>query len=121
MEDYEVKYIINDNDLKEKLIQKYGNKFIGTKTKHDREYIKNANVWLLDGGMPIKNTFYMINKLIINLWHGIPIKHVGIYTYKFGFKKIGLILNELFQSVLEDPSLNTREKLLEIAQKINLN
>ena len=34
-------------------------------------------------------------------------------------KRMGLILNELLEAVLEDPALNTREKLLEIAGKIN--
>jgi len=33
-------------------------------------------------------------------------------------KKLGAILNELFETVLEDPSLNTKEKLLEIAGKL---
>jgi putative nucleotidyltransferase with HDIG domain len=32
--------------------------------------------------------------------------------------QVGIILNELLQSVLEDPALNKREKLLEIAQKL---
>jgi tRNA nucleotidyltransferase (CCA-adding enzyme) len=32
--------------------------------------------------------------------------------------RIGIILNELLQSVLEDPALNEREKLLEIARKL---
>lgn len=32
---------------------------------------------------------------------------------------VGIILNELLQSVLEDPSLNEREKLLEIADRLN--
>lgn len=31
-------------------------------------------------------------------------------------KKIGIILNELFETVLEDPEMNTREKLLKVAQ-----
>ena len=31
-------------------------------------------------------------------------------------KKIGLILNELFEAVLEDPSMNQKEKLLELAK-----
>jgi putative nucleotidyltransferase with HDIG domain len=34
-------------------------------------------------------------------------------------KHMGIILNELLETVLDDPSLNTREKLLEIAGKIN--
>ncbi len=34
-------------------------------------------------------------------------------------KKLGAILNELFQSVLDDPAMNDREKLLELAKNIN--
>jgi F0F1-type ATP synthase membrane subunit c/vacuolar-type H+-ATPase subunit K len=34
-------------------------------------------------------------------------------------KGMGIILNELLESVLDDPELNTREKLLEIAVKLN--
>jgi putative nucleotidyltransferase with HDIG domain len=34
-------------------------------------------------------------------------------------KHVGIILNELLETVLDDPELNTREKLLEIAGKIN--
>jgi tRNA nucleotidyltransferase (CCA-adding enzyme) len=33
-------------------------------------------------------------------------------------KTIGVILKELFEAVLEDPALNTREKLMEIAGKL---
>ena len=36
-------------------------------------------------------------------------------------KKLGVILNELLAAVLEDPELNTKEKLLEIAHKIDEN
>jgi hypothetical protein len=32
---------------------------------------------------------------------------------------MGILLNELFEAVVDDPALNTREKLLEIAGKIN--
>ena len=32
-------------------------------------------------------------------------------------KQLGAILNELFEAVLEDPTLNEKEKLLEIAKK----
>ncbi|MDR1353034.1 MAG: HD domain-containing protein [Treponema sp.] len=34
-------------------------------------------------------------------------------------KHMGIILNELLEAVLDDPELNNREKLLEIAEKIN--
>lgn len=35
-------------------------------------------------------------------------------------KELGSILNELFQSVLDDPAQNTKEKLLEIAENIHV-
>ncbi|MDR2258078.1 MAG: hypothetical protein LBE14_02895 [Treponema sp.] len=34
-------------------------------------------------------------------------------------KHMGIILKELFETVVDDPSQNSREKLLEIAEKIN--
>ena len=34
-------------------------------------------------------------------------------------KRIGIILNELLEAVLDDPALNTKEKLLEITEKIS--
>lgn len=34
-------------------------------------------------------------------------------------KEIGRILNELFECVLEDPAMNTKEKLMDVALKIN--
>ena len=33
-------------------------------------------------------------------------------------KKIGIILNELFQTVLDDPAMNEKEKLLSVAKKL---
>lgn len=35
-------------------------------------------------------------------------------------RKLGIILNELFQAVLDDPGINSKEKLLEIARKLSL-
>jgi hypothetical protein len=34
-------------------------------------------------------------------------------------KTMGIILNELLETVIDDPGMNTREKLLEIAANIN--
>lgn len=35
-------------------------------------------------------------------------------------KKLGFILNELFETVLEDPEMNTKEKLLSLAKNLSL-
>jgi CDP-glycerol glycerophosphotransferase len=81
--DYEIKYVINDKEKRERLNKKYENNyFISITDKEGKEYLKNADVWLLDAGMPTKNPFYMRNKIIINYWHGVPIKKIGINGYK---------------------------------------
>jgi CDP-glycerol glycerophosphotransferase len=81
--DYEIKYVLNDKEKKERLNKKYENNyFISITDKEGKEYLENSNVWLLDAGMPTKNPFYMRNKIIINYWHGVPIKQIGINGYK---------------------------------------
>lgn len=89
--EYEIKYIINDDKLREKLIQKYGDRFITTKDKEGLRFLKGSDVWLLDSGMPTKNILYMKNKIIINFWHGIPIKKIGINGYR-GVNKLRMFL-----------------------------
>ena len=39
--------------------------------------------------------------------------------FSVGGKKIGIILNELLETVLEDPAMNDKEKLLKIAGNLN--
>lgn len=89
--DYNVKYVINDEEKREKLNKIYPNCFISLNTKEGKKFLKNADVWLLDGGMPTKNPFFMKNKIIINYWHGVPIKKIGIEGYK-GLNKLRMYL-----------------------------
>lgn len=60
-----------------------------------------------------KNNALSLKNLAIN---GNDLIELGIEPGK----KIGIILQDLFDCILEDPSLNTREKLLEIAKKIGI-
>jgi tRNA nucleotidyltransferase/poly(A) polymerase len=59
-----------------------------------------------------KSSALSLKKLKIN---GKDLMAAGVKSGKY----IGIILNELLETVIDDPALNTREKLLEIAGNIN--
>ncbi|WP_323835312.1 CDP-glycerol glycerophosphotransferase family protein [Photorhabdus africana] len=87
----DVKYIINNDKLRKELIQKYGDKFITTKKIKDIIIISNAKVWVTDGGFPLKTPFGHKTRILINLWHGIPLKKIGIMGYS-GLSKLRMFL-----------------------------
>lgn len=85
---YEIKYIINNDNKKKELKEKYkGDFFISNKTIADKLYILKSKVWITDGNFPIITPFSHKNRVLINLWHGIPLKNVGLNGYQ-GLKKI---------------------------------
>ncbi len=95
--DYEIKYVINDEKKCVELNKQYPNCFISLKNKEGRQFLKDADFWLLDGGMPTKNIFYMSNKEIINFWHGVPLKKIAMNAH-YGLDRIRMFLQlKIFQ------------------------
>ncbi|WP_174888352.1 CDP-glycerol glycerophosphotransferase family protein [Candidatus Williamhamiltonella defendens] len=88
---FDVRYIINDDKLRKKLILKYGDKFLTTKKIKDIIIISNAKVWVTDGSFPLKTPFGHKIRILINLWHGIPLKKVGIMGHS-GLQKLRIFL-----------------------------
>ncbi|WP_416762443.1 CDP-glycerol glycerophosphotransferase family protein [Morganella morganii] len=90
-EDFEIKYIINDDAKRNDLIKEYGDYFITTKYKEDIKLISRAKIWITDGGFPLKTPFNHKNRILVNLWHGIPLKKVGLMGYS-GINKLRVAL-----------------------------
>ncbi|MEG0279239.1 MAG: CDP-glycerol glycerophosphotransferase family protein [Morganella sp. (in: enterobacteria)] len=90
-DDFNIKYIINDDVKRNELTQQYGDFFITTKNSHDIKIISNAKIWITDGGFPLKTPFNHKNRILINLWHGIPLKKIGLMGYS-GINKIRVAL-----------------------------
>ena len=111
--DYEVKYVINNLAERERLNSIYGDYFISTKSKSGKTYLKKADVWLLDGGMPTKNIFFMMDKIIINYWHGVPLKRVGVKGY-LGLNKLRVAIQLKLFSYFLDSYVTTSENLVDI-------
>ena len=110
---YEVKYIINDNEKREKLNTIYPYHFISTNSKDGKKYLKDADVWLLDAGMPTKNPYYMKNKIIINYWHGVPIKKIGINGY-IGLNKLRMFFQLKIFSYFVTAYITTSKNMVDI-------
>ena len=85
--DLNVKYIINDDKKRNELTKEYGDHFITLKSFKDMIYVAKAGTWITDGGFPLKTPFGHKNRILINLWHGMPFKYIGIKGYK-GLSKL---------------------------------
>ena len=88
-------YVMNDPELRGRLAVKYGeNHFIHTDTAEGIRQALGAGVWFTSAGLPVYGTGLAKNRMIINLWHGIPLKKIALADPHLGalsrlyFKKV---------------------------------
>lgn len=76
--DFEVKYVINDPFLKESLKKDLGDHFIETNSIRGMLYSLKAYTWVTSSmELPVGGIFQRINRLVIHLGHGTPLKNIG--------------------------------------------
>ena len=76
-------FVVNDDSLREKLKSKYGEDFfIETKTKSGIKKVLSGGVWFTSAGLPLYGLKLNKKRLIINLWHGIPLKKITLMENK---------------------------------------
>jgi len=110
---YDIKYIINDDTLREKLQRIYGNHFITLKTPKDIVKVARAGCWLTDGGFPLKTPFGHRNRVLINLWHSTqPLKKMGINGYQ-GLSRIRMYIQLKMFSQHYNAFLVTSKRFIE--------
>lgn len=112
----DVKYIINNKNKKKILEKKYGKHFISTRNIGDIILILRAKAWLVDGGFPIKTPFGHKDRLLINFWHGTPIKYIGLDGHK-GLDKIRVWLQLKMVSKYYNAFFIISERVREIIEK----
>lgn len=72
-------FVINDPILREKLSKEYGRQyFIETESISGIRTALKAGVWFTSAGLPAYGTGLCKNRLIINLWHGVPLKKIAL-------------------------------------------
>lgn len=88
-------FVINEANLRRELSEQYGEQyFIETESKEGIRRVLEAGVWFTSAGLPVYGTGLEKNRLIVNLWHGVPLKKIALMdpnlkkTARIYFKKI---------------------------------
>ena len=72
-------FVINDPELRTSLSTKYGKQyFIETESIQGIRQALSAGVWFTSAGLPAYGTGLHKKRLIINLWHGVPLKKIAL-------------------------------------------
>lgn len=75
---YDVYFVINDDNYRQKLIEDYGNHFIETNSFRGKIFALRAKIWFVSAfEMPVGGIFLKIRHKIIHLTHGSLVKNVG--------------------------------------------
>ncbi|MDD7409783.1 CDP-glycerol glycerophosphotransferase family protein [Fusobacterium gastrosuis] len=85
---FEIKYVVNDKKLKKELEKKLGNHFISTDNMKEILYCLFSYTWIVSSlETPVGGTLQRINRLVIHLGHGTPLKNIGLLEKKISFIK----------------------------------
>ena len=72
-------FVINEENLRRELSEQYGEEyFIETESKEGIRRVLEAGVWFTSAGLPVYGTGLGKNRLIVNLWHGVPLKKIAL-------------------------------------------
>ena len=72
-------FVINDSGLRNSLSSKYGKQyFIETESIQGIRQALSAGVWFTSAGLPAYGIGLHKKRLIINLWHGVPLKKIAL-------------------------------------------
>ena len=89
--DFNCYFVVNDDELKEKLTQEYGNHFIDTRTKEGKKLAIKAGIWIVSWlDTPIGGLFLKFRRLVVHLGHGTPLKCIGM------LEKDGKLIKKLY-------------------------
>ncbi len=72
-------FVINDPKLRHQLSTEYGEQyFVETETASGIRRVLSAGVWFTSAGLPVYGTHLGRDRLIVNLWHGVPLKKIAL-------------------------------------------
>lgn len=81
------RFVINDDELRAQLTEKYGDYFIETNSINGIIEALRASKWVISSGFPILMLFSSFKRTVINVWHGVPLKNIGLCENNISFIK----------------------------------
>lgn len=100
---YNLYFVVNDNNILEKLKKEYGNYFINSNSIKGIKISADADAWVCsDLAQPYYRLFNFNKRVVYHLGHGIPLKKIVLNVEKISLpKKIHrLILSRSFTHIL---------------------
>ncbi|WP_253649297.1 CDP-glycerol glycerophosphotransferase family protein [Vibrio splendidus] len=93
--DYQCRFVICDDVERARLTELYGNYFISNKSIADKIYCLRSSVWVCSYfDLPVQGLGLAINRKVLHLGHGIPVKASGLLENKVSIlKRIYYYLN----------------------------
>ncbi|MBS9767856.1 MAG: CDP-glycerol glycerophosphotransferase family protein [Flavobacteriaceae bacterium] len=86
--EYDIRFVINDDDLRAELINKYGDYFIDSMSLKNILYILGAKTWVTSAlETPIGGFLHKVRRNVFHLGHGAPLKNVGRGEEELGLLK----------------------------------
>lgn len=84
------RFVINDTEKRQLLGKKYGAEyFLDGTTKDGIKQILKAGVWFTSAGLPAYEWSKNPKRIVVNLWHGIPLKKIALLEEHAGaFQKL---------------------------------
>lgn len=109
-------YVINDEEKRARLNERYNTKcFINTNTSKGIKKALSCKVWFTSAGLPVYARGLHKHYIIVNLWHGIPLKKIALEDKNLSPIK-RMLFNEMF-SKNYSYVVTSSVSLVEIMQK----
>lgn len=79
------RFVIDDADKRRILAEEYGNQyFISSQTGEGLRTILQSGVWITSAGLPAYTLKNNPDRIVVNLWHGIPLKKIALMEENAG-------------------------------------
>jgi CDP-glycerol glycerophosphotransferase len=85
---YNSYFVINNEQLRNKLNRTIGNYFIETKSLLGKMFVLKASIWFISSlDLPVGGFFLAYKRNVIHLGHGTPLKNIGLLENKISLMK----------------------------------
>lgn len=81
-QNYDIKFVINDQQKRDKLIKRLGPHFIQTNSFFGMLYALQAKTWIISSlETPVGGVLLNVNRIVHHLSHGSPLKNIGLLEH----------------------------------------